>query len=131
MNFHEAAPSRYPNLRHLMESALQDQQAVNDAVLQMSSGSMVNAGIGLNLLGVGTGFPGYSSPVAVSDVNLAVGDTQVVQWVNEWYAVFDKSSGAIIAGAITGTAFWSGFGAQCGSYQQRRQGDALGGSSVT
>jgi hypothetical protein len=42
-----------------------------------------------------------------------VGDTQVVQWVNVCYAVFDKSTGALIAGPLAGTNFWKGFGAPC------------------
>jgi hypothetical protein len=47
------------------------------------------------------------------DPNAAVGDTQVVQWVNVCYVVFDKASGALIAGPFAGTNFWKGFGAPC------------------
>lgn len=47
------------------------------------------------------------------DTNAAVGDSQVVQWVNVCYAVFDKSTGAVIAGPLEGTNFWSGFGGPC------------------
>jgi len=46
-------------------------------------------------------------------VNLAVGDTQVVQWVNVSYAVFNKTTGAVIAGPIAGNQFWAGFGGPC------------------
>jgi len=63
-----------------------------------------------NVLGVGNGFGNYYVPDAPTDVNLAVGDTQVVQWVNVSYAVFDKKTGAVIAGPIDGNALWSGFG---------------------
>jgi hypothetical protein len=42
-----------------------------------------------------------------------VGDTQVVQWVNVCYAVFNKSTGALTAGPFAGTNFWKGFGAPC------------------
>jgi hypothetical protein len=42
-----------------------------------------------------------------------VGDTQVVEWVNTCYAVFDKASGTLIAGPFAGTNFWAGFGAPC------------------
>jgi hypothetical protein len=52
------------------------------------------------------------SPVP-PDTNAAVGDSQVVQWVNECYAVFNKSTGALIAGPLAGTNFWSGFGGPC------------------
>lgn len=43
------------------------------------------------------------------DTNMAVGDTQVVQWVNVCYAVFSKATGALIAGPFPGNAFWAGF----------------------
>ena len=36
-----------------------------DGALQTSSGPLVNTTIGLNLLGVGNGFPGYSVPDAL------------------------------------------------------------------
>lgn len=84
-----------------------------DPALQKHIGPLVSAAIGLNLLGIGVGFPNYSVPDAPTDANLAVGDTQVVQWVNVSYAVFDKTTGATIAGPIAGNAFWAGFGGPC------------------
>ena len=51
-----------------------------------------------HVLGVGNGFPGYSVGVAPPDTELAVGDTEVVQWVNLEWAIFNKSNGAIIPG---------------------------------
>jgi hypothetical protein len=51
--------------------------------------------------------------VAPPDTNAAVGDTQVVQWVNLCYAVFDKSNGSLIAGPFLGNNFWAGFGGPC------------------
>ena len=76
-----------------------------DGALQTSTGPLVSATIGLNLLGVGIGFDSYVVPDAPTDVNLAVGDTQVVQWVNVSYAVFDEGTGAVIAGPIEGNQF--------------------------
>ena len=49
-----------------------------------------------HVLGVGHGFPNYSVPDAPPDTTLAVGDTEVVQWVNVSYADFNKATGAII-----------------------------------
>jgi hypothetical protein len=43
------------------------------------------------------------------------GATQVVQWVNESFAVFDKTTGALVAGPTRGNAIWSGFGGGCES----------------
>jgi hypothetical protein len=83
---------------------------------------LVSATIDLNLLGVGVGFNGYVVPDAPTDVNLAVGDTQVVQWVNVSYAVFDKATGAVIAGPIAGNQFWAGFGGPC---ETQNDGDII------
>src|SRR5207302_1389295 len=60
--------------------------------------------------------------VVPADANLAVGDTQVVQWVNLCYAVFDKSTGTLIAGPFAGNHFWAGFGRAC---QARNDGDPI------
>ncbi|MGA3316805.1 MAG: hypothetical protein ABSC64_10255 [Candidatus Korobacteraceae bacterium] len=110
--FHEAPPVRYPKLQLLKEAA-QRGQAIEDGALQTSIGPLVSATIGLNLLGVGNGFPGYSVQYVPTDVNLAVGDTQVVQWVNVSYAVFDKATGAVVAGPIEGNTLWSSLGGAC------------------
>lgn len=45
-----------------------------------------------------------------------------MQWVNVSYAVFNKTTGAIIAGPIAGNAFWSGFGGPC---QTSNSGDII------
>lgn len=120
---HQASPVLYPKLQQLMEAARGGEQPVSDGALQSSSsGPLVSATIGLNLLGVGNGFPGYTVPDAPPDVNLAVGDTQVVQWVNVSYAVFNKSTGAVVVGPILGNAFWSGFGGAC---QSSNSGDII------
>jgi len=47
------------------------------------------------------------------DTNAAVGDTQVVQWVNLCYAVYDKATGSLVAGPFAGNHFWAGFGGVC------------------
>ncbi len=49
-----------------------------------------------SVLGVGYGFPNYTVPDAPPDTTMAVGGTEVVQWVNVSYADFNKSTGAII-----------------------------------
>jgi hypothetical protein len=42
-----------------------------------------------------------------------VGATQYVQWVNAEFAVFDKATGALVAGPTEGNALWHGFGGGC------------------
>jgi hypothetical protein len=93
--------------------------------LQPLIGPLISATPGLSFEGVGQVGGYYSTPegifcpsasgfvVVPPDTNAAVGDTQVVQWVNLCYAVFDKSTGTLIAGPLAGTNFWKGFGAPC------------------
>jgi hypothetical protein len=82
-------------------------------------GPLISARIGLGFEGVGqVGGPLDCPSVSLQtlvppDTNAAVGDTQVVEWVNTCYAVFNKSTGALIAGPFAGTNFWKGFGAPC------------------
>ena len=52
---------------------------------------------------------------APPDTNGAIGATQYVQWVNTYFAVFDKRSGALLAGPMPGNVLWSGFGGGCES----------------
>lgn len=57
-------------------------------------------------------------PDTVGDVGL----NEYVQWVNLRWAVFNKSTGATIAGPTAGNAFWSGFGGAC---QTNNSGDPI------
>ena len=93
-----AARGLYPNLKDVQQS---------------QTLPPVSATVGANVLGVGVGFHGYSVPDAPTDVNLAVGDTQVVEWVNVSYAVFNKADGSYLAGPILGNTPWAGFGGPC------------------
>ena len=72
---------------------------------------------GLNFDGVGNGFVGPNGAFSVNsappDTNAAVGATQVVQWVNESFAVFDKATGNALLGPVAGNTLWSGFGGTC------------------
>src|SRR6202030_2188876 len=103
---------RYPKLQLLSNAAQRGLGPLADSALQMSSGPLVSTTPGLDLLGVGNGFPSYVVPDAPTDVNLAVGDTQVVQWVNVSYAVFNKTTGAV-GSAIAGNTLWTRLGGPC------------------
>jgi hypothetical protein len=67
-----------------------------DQQIQRSEPYSAEFNLTYHVLGVGNGFPGYTVPDAPPDTTLAVGDTEVVQWVNVSYADFNKSTGAII-----------------------------------
>jgi hypothetical protein len=94
-----------------------------DGALQSSSGPLAGTTNGLNFAGVGQGDYGFSDQYAPPDTNGAVGATQYVQWVNTYFAVFNKSTGAIAAGfPKAGNSVWAGFGGGC---QTNNDGDPI------
>ncbi|MGO9519863.1 MAG: hypothetical protein ACLPND_22730 [Candidatus Korobacteraceae bacterium] len=85
-----------------------------DTVEQSSvASSGVAYSIGANILGVGNGFPNYSVPDAPPDTTMAVGDNQIVQWVNVSYTVCQKTSPYTCGPAIEGNTLWSSLGGIC------------------
>ncbi len=90
-----------------------------DAAVHSLVGAQAKATQGLGFAGVNQIGDALDCPTVTGhhpvppDTNAAVGDSQVVQWVNICYAVFSKSTGALIAGPFAGTNFWSGFGGPC------------------
>ena len=91
--------------------------SVADPVVQSSAGPAVATTAGLGFDGVGNGFVGPQGSFAVNaappDTNGAVGATQYVQWVNTSFAVFNKSTGAVVYGPAAGNTLWTGFGGPC------------------
>jgi hypothetical protein len=87
--------------------------AVPDVALQQATLPPVAANLGLNFDGLGQGQYGFNVELTPPDTNGAVGATQYVQWVNAQFAVFDKVSGAPVAGPTDGNALWAGFGGGC------------------
>jgi len=86
-----------------------------DSALQRMLAPLVGTTPGLNFPGVGTGDYGFAPDAAPPDTNGAAGATQFVQWVNESFAVFDKTTGAKLLGPVAGNSLWSGFGGGCES----------------
>jgi len=72
--------------------------------------------------GLGQGQYGFSVTGAPPDTDGAAGDTQYVQWVNTSFAIFNKSTGALIAGPTPGATLWSGFGGGC---ETNNDGDVI------
>src|SRR5882672_5800694 len=105
-------------LKSVPHGAAANQQ---DPVVQTSDGPLVGTTAGLNIAGVGNGDYGFTPNAAPPDTNASVGATQVVQWVNESYAVFDKITGTIVPGfPKAGNSVWAGFGGGC---QTNNDGD--------
>lgn len=100
----------------------------SDPVLQSTTtGLLVPVTVGQDLLGLGQHYPGFTVNGIPPDPNSAVGATQVVQWVNESFVVFDKSTGVALYGPTAGNTLWQGFdptglGALCG---QDNDGDPI------
>src|SRR5207302_10530254 len=94
-----------------------------DTALQPSvSSPRATTTAGLNFAGVGNGDYGFTPNAAPPDTNGAVGAGQYVQWVNESFAIFNKSTGALVSGPTRGNTLWSGFGGGC---QTNNDGDPI------
>lgn len=78
------------------------------------------AGVSFDGLGIGLGT--FSPSSAPPDTVGAVGATQYVQWVNSSFAVFNKTTGALVFGPAAGNTLWSGFGGVC---QSTNDGDPI------
>lgn len=72
---------------------------------------------GKSIEGIGANFSGpqgsFSVHGAPPDTSGAVGDTQFVQWVNESFAIFNKTTGAVEAGPIPGNRLFRSLGGHC------------------
>jgi hypothetical protein len=88
----------------------------HDAVQQRLIVPEVGTTAGLNLLGLGATFPGYSiCPLCFPpDTNAAVGATQVVETVNLSYQVFDKTTGAAVGSPVALTSLFATSQTSCG-----------------
>ena len=96
-----------------------------DTAVQTTPGPAVSTTAGVSFQGVGVGFTGpqgsFTPNAAPPDTNGAVGPNHYVQWVNESFAIFDKS-GAVLLGPRAGNSLWSGFGGLC---QTDNDGDPI------
>ena len=91
-----------------------------DSVLQQTTPGLAPAlaaptASGLNFDGLGQGIAGFTVTGAPPDTNGAVGATQFVQWVNTSFAVYNKSTGALVSGPTAGNALFSALGGTCAS----------------
>ena len=112
---HEAEPVRRiplpPGLSVLEEDPIRQQTAAPFTPV-----------VGTSFEGLGAGQYGFSVTGAPPDTNGTVGATQYVQWVNTSFAIFNKTTGALMAGPTAGNALWAGFGGGC---QTNNDGDPV------
>ncbi len=96
-----------------------------DAAMQISPVPALQAfapAVNSSFDGLGNASLGFTVNSAPPDTNGAVGLTQYVQWVNSSFAIFNKSTGALIAGPTAGNTIWAGFGGGC---QTNNDGDPV------
>ena len=117
---HEAEPLR----RIPLPPGLAGAAVVEDPVRQRTTSSIAAAApaSSLNFDGLGNGQLGFTVNSAPPDTNGAIGATQYVQIVNSSFAVFNKTTGAKVAGPSTTNTLWSGFGGGC---QTNNDGDGI------
>src|SRR3954451_6504621 len=111
---HVAAPSAANLTERPLRRLNAGQGNGPDAAQQTTSGEAAAVTSGSGFEGVGRGQYGFDVLYSPPDTVGAVGATQYVQWVNTYFAVFDKTSHAIVPGfPKPGNAIWSGFGGGC------------------
>ncbi|HEV8434004.1 MAG TPA: hypothetical protein VGR95_11375, partial [Thermoanaerobaculia bacterium] len=85
---------------------------------QLSPGALISAptATGLSFDGVGVGLAGFTPSSNPPDVEGRIGATQYVQWNNTSFAVFDKTTGALLYGPASGQTLFQSLGGICASH---------------
>ena len=102
-SFHQAHSVRRANLHPNLSYQV-------DPVEQSSPGAPASITTGLSILGLDNAQACGCEP---PDTNAAVGDTQVVEWVNVAYEVLNKTTGAVEVGPVQGNMLWQSLGGAC------------------
>jgi hypothetical protein len=86
--------------------------------IQTVAGPQVSAPspAGISFEGVGVGLGGFTPGGNPPDVNGRVGATQYVQWNNTSFAVFNKTTGALLYGPTAGNTLFQSLGGVCASH---------------
>src|SRR5215467_6042901 len=71
---------------------------------------------GLSFDGVGVGLGGFTPSSNPPDTNGRVGAKQYVQWNNTSFAVFNKTTGALLLGPISGNTLFQSLGGDCATH---------------
>ena len=95
---------------------------VEDSVRQSTAVPNLTPAASLSFDGLGNASLGFTVSSAPPDTNGAIGATQYFQIVNSSFAVFNKTTGAKVAGPTTTNTLWAGFGGGC---QTNNDGDGI------
>jgi len=71
---------------------------------------------GVNVFGVGVGLAGFQPAANPPDTNGRVGAKQYVQWNNTSFAVFNKTTGALLYGPAAGNTLFQSLGGACAEH---------------
>src|SRR5205814_8176604 len=87
-------------------------------VLPPAPGALVSAATatGLSFDGVGVGLSGFVPSGNPPDTNGRIGATQYVQWNNTSFAVFNKTTGALLYGPAAGNTLFQSLGGDCATH---------------
>src|SRR2546423_10228491 len=116
---HESKPLRRIPLPPGLNTQLNMQQ--EDSVRQQTMIPFTPI-VGTSFEGLGAGQYAFSVSAAPPDTSGAVGATQYVQWVNTSFAIFNRTTRALIAGPTAGNTLWAGFTGAC---QTNNDGDPV------
>lgn len=96
------------------------------AYQQTATVQALTAPLGVNFEALGVGTPGFSITGAPPDTTLAVSPTQIVQWVNTQFAVYNKSGTPLLPapGFVNGNLLWQAMPATS-LCRQFNQGDPI------
>lgn len=88
---------------------------------------MQNAPTGTPAPALGASYNGIGNPTACGgcippDTNGDVSDQHYIQWVNNKWAIYNKSTGAVVQAPTAGNSFFAGFGGMC---QTTNSGDPI------
>lgn len=120
----ESGPALRPRIISLHRLPLPPGEIERDGALQSQASIPLSASIIMNFDGLGVKSADFKPLFTPPDTTGAAGATQYVQWVNTSFAVFDKSTGAMVMSPIEGNALWFGFGGGCAN---RNDGDPIVG----
>jgi hypothetical protein len=93
----------------------EDRVAQTAPINTSSLAAATTSALGFDGLGVGFSGPqgAFQIQYAPPDTTAAVGTTQVVEWVNAAFGVFDKATGTPVYGPVLGNTLFTGFGGAC------------------
>ncbi len=110
------------NERPLLEDASESIRIDGlNSLVQTETPGTTNAMLGTSFESVGSGLMGFGAGLRPADATMAIGTNHIVHWVNNQYAVFDKT-GTVLLDPVPGKILFDGLGNLC---EQANRGDPI------